>query len=60
MPGSIYTKYDFYKCEICGKDVQKWNKWQHNKMRYHKLLEFCKKRVNEIIEESQLNSAPKV
>lgn len=52
-----FTKDCKYICKICGKTVQKWNKARHQKAKYHRLLEFCKIKVNEMIQESQLKSA---
>ncbi len=49
-----------YICVICGKTVKKWNKTQHESQKYHKLLEFCKIKINDAINEVQLNSSPNI
>ena len=54
----FYTKDDKFVCKVCGKTVQKYNKWQHENRRFHKLIKFCKENVNKMINESQLNSVP--
>lgn len=55
-----YTKNDKYICQICGKKVNKYNKVQHEKRKYHKLLAFCKIKVNEMIQQAQLKSAENI
>lgn len=55
-----YTKDDKYICDVCGKEVQKYNKWHHNKVRYHKLLKFCKEKINKIILDSQIKYAANI
>ena len=56
MTASNYTKDDKYICNICGKTVQKYNKTRHNRRKFHKLIEYCKKTINDLIIKSQINS----
>ena len=53
---SKLTKDSKYICKTCGKNVQKWNKTHHENTKYHRLLIFCKNKINDIIDQSQLKS----